>query len=498
MPEQDETSQGDRPALPAHAAAESSVEDVAVWNLGLSEEDDLERVMEYIGKEKGPFDSKSLARMLPNTARDLREGKVSAEQVAESLSAAYDHSTICMNGCEGEMHPLTYISHRISINAIPPSWRRNVQRERAGGNDPRYDFSCDLAAKLKEVGGGIPTGNDPRSCFTANIYSAMKQTCDAWAERMNQEYFNGRRGSFLRRCPTYRMSLEDVGRMLDGFLADIDSQTLFKDLMKAEDMKQKLLLAAKWISYGVLDTFKTCWECEAAEGEQDLQRCGRCAVALYCGRDCQVRAWKSGHKAKCALLKKHDASFREALRTIDETYERGGIIHGIRLSDELDYRVMNAMLFIPNPYSGTASEAVPGRAMKCFYENLGRVFRGEFWFYPDSDYLSLVDYKEKLERGSSTDLSELNYFISISVFLCFDYFGMTADHGAPDPTAETFGEGAVVNRIKQLFGMPMPAERFIELYKNSVKSEGDEDRRKKTRRQFRDSTSMELRKVFHK
>jgi hypothetical protein len=261
-------------------------------------------------------------------------------------------------------------------------------------------------------------------------------------------------------------------------------------------MKEKLRLAVEGISNGVLDTFKTCWECGAAEGQQDLQKCGRCTVALYCRRDCQLRAWKSGHKAKCALLKKRDASFRESLRTVDEAYERGGIIHGIHLSDELDYRVMNTMLFLPNPYSNTKTEAIPGPAMKFLYENLGRVARGEFWFHSDSD--SLIDYKEKLERRSSTDPPEIDYFVQLSVFLCYDYFGFSADQGAKDPTAECFEESAFVNRVKQLFGMPMPAERFIELYKNGFKSEGDEDNRKKNRRQFRDATSMEIRKELHK
>jgi hypothetical protein len=500
MPEQDETSEGDPPAHPA--AAESSEEDEAianaVWNLGLNEQDDLKRVMQEIDRQKGPFDSKSLARKLPNTARDLREGKVSAEQVAESLGAAYDRLTLFINGDNREMDLLTYISHRITIKTVLPSMRRNEQRERAGNDDPEYDFSCDLEAKVKEVGRGSPTGQDPRSSSTANFYSALKQTCEAWAERMDQQFFNGRRGSFLSRCPTYRMSLEEFGRMFDDFFVEANYQQMTKNLNKAEDMKQKLLLAAQGISNGVLDTFKTCWECGAAEGQQDLQKCGRCTVALYCRRDCQVRAWKSGHNAKCALLKKHDASFRESLRTVDEAHERGGIIHGIHLSDQLDYRLMKLMLVTSNPYSGTTAEAMLGPAMKFFYENLGRVARGVFWFYPDSD--SLVDYKEKLERRSSTDnpLTEYVYFIQLSEFLCYDFFGFAADHRAPDPTAESFKEGVFFNRAKQQFGMPMPAERFIELYKKGLKSEGDEDCRKKTRRQFRDATSMELRKQFHK
>jgi len=33
-----------------------------------------------------------------------------------------------------------------------------------------------------------------------------------------------------------------------------------------------------------------------------LKMCGRCKVAAYCSRDCQVAHWKQGHKGECAKL----------------------------------------------------------------------------------------------------------------------------------------------------------------------------------------------------
>lgn len=32
------------------------------------------------------------------------------------------------------------------------------------------------------------------------------------------------------------------------------------------------------------------------------QRCGRCKLARYCGREHQKRAWDSGHREECASL----------------------------------------------------------------------------------------------------------------------------------------------------------------------------------------------------
>ena len=41
---------------------------------------------------------------------------------------------------------------------------------------------------------------------------------------------------------------------------------------------------------------------EAAAGAPVFQRCGRCRFVWYCSRDCQAKAWKAGHKARCKWL----------------------------------------------------------------------------------------------------------------------------------------------------------------------------------------------------
>lgn len=46
-----------------------------------------------------------------------------------------------------------------------------------------------------------------------------------------------------------------------------------------------------------------CWHCNAMETEERrFLRCAKCNVAFYCGKECQVAAWKSGHKAPCKKL----------------------------------------------------------------------------------------------------------------------------------------------------------------------------------------------------
>lgn len=53
---------------------------------------------------------------------------------------------------------------------------------------------------------------------------------------------------------------------------------------------------------------KTCAGCDAAAA---LQKCARCEVAYYCGRDCQKADWTARHRAVCSKLKRGRAAFGE-------------------------------------------------------------------------------------------------------------------------------------------------------------------------------------------
>ena len=34
-------------------------------------------------------------------------------------------------------------------------------------------------------------------------------------------------------------------------------------------------------------------------GEKKFQKCAKCQPVRYCGRDCQLKHWKAGHKKEC-------------------------------------------------------------------------------------------------------------------------------------------------------------------------------------------------------
>jgi hypothetical protein len=63
---------------------------------------------------------------------------------------------------------------------------------------------------------------------------------------------------------------------------------------------QKKLELAK-IQVG--DKFKNnCYHCGTVN-EKALKKCGKCARARYCSRECQVEDWAMGHKVLCLPLK---------------------------------------------------------------------------------------------------------------------------------------------------------------------------------------------------
>ena len=136
------------------------------------------------------------------------------------------------------------------------------------------------------------------------------------------------------------------------------------------------------------------------------------------------------------------------------------------------------------PYSGT-SEENQQPSMKNFYDNLGRVFRGEWWFYEDTDG---VAYQEVVSSHSHDE--EFHYFMMLCVFMCYDYFA--------DDTLPHFTDSSFVMRKSDKFGAAMPSARFIEIYSSERAAEDSIDRfrlRRETRNNCIRRTSIES---FHK
>ncbi len=46
-----------------------------------------------------------------------------------------------------------------------------------------------------------------------------------------------------------------------------------------------------------------CGYCKKPQGSAKFDFCSACKKVYYCSKDCQVKDWKTGHKAQCAALK---------------------------------------------------------------------------------------------------------------------------------------------------------------------------------------------------
>lgn len=77
-------------------------------------------------------------------------------------------------------------------------------------------------------------------------------------------------------------------------------QKLFDKGFMPKCMKGSLHNAADRIAEGGHEAKMVCWEC--SQVCEELKNFGKCEIAQYCSRDCQVKVWKEGHKRKCSVL----------------------------------------------------------------------------------------------------------------------------------------------------------------------------------------------------
>jgi len=158
------------------------------------------------------------------------------------------------------------------------------------------------------------------------------------------------------------------------------------------------------------------------------------------------------------------------------------IVDGLTLSEEIDYKVLAMAYVMESPYSGTWAENQQP-SMKSFYDNLGRVFRGEWWFYDDTDEAA---YRE----ACTSHEEESDYFLVLCLFMCYDYF-------ADGTSLPQFTESSYVMLMRDDFGAAMPATRFNELYASGRAAKGSTDRFR-LRRETRNDCIHEFMERFHK
>ena len=72
----------------------------------------------------------------------------------------------------------------------------------------------------------------------------------------------------------------------------------------------------------VPESDRLCFHCGTApQNNTKLSKCGKCQVAGYCQRDCQVQDWKKSHKSACATYKRLGSEMRGLYNAPDAAAE---------------------------------------------------------------------------------------------------------------------------------------------------------------------------------
>jgi hypothetical protein len=175
---------------------------------------------------------------------------------------------------------------------------------------------------------------------------------------------------------------------------------------------------------------------------------------------------------------------------------------------DVDYAFLQMFLERRSPFTGTEIEnEINGPNMRIFYQNLARVVRGEWWFYPPSETLSLKEYDARLRRlpHANIEHEERVVFQDFMYFLAFDYvdYGKKSFAGCIVPDDYVFNmicytnNRSVAKRNEQHLGLKMPAKRFVSLYKGGSLP-GDLRGKKSAKRQWKGAVQVTFRKLFHK
>jgi hypothetical protein len=437
--------------------------------------DDLEQTLDWIEKG-GRLDAKRLAKRLPpHTARGLVDGSTDPTALADTLAnclkertEAAGYGTVRLaggigpgpGGSAGETEQrakvLDLLGYVFTLQALTPL--------ACDDEDLEYEFYCDFKESFLHAMVDCQHSSEPgEDLLTKNVKQAFDKTCLSWEGRLTARFLRGQpRGAFRRSCKLFNASLEDFGRVLqEDFHSKADFGTdRVNAAVNAERRSRELKMAVFGISEGHDQVTKTCWECNNATLKK-INKCGGCSVALYCGRACQVKAWKSGHKKACQYLKEKNEILRDSLNAVDAAHV-SGVLDGLQLRASWDYKLLSMLCTMPSPYVGASWEHKLGEpSMKVFYENMGRVISGEWWLYDDTP--SVSEYLEFREANGKTTEEETFYLFVLGTFLSFDYFKHVSD---PEVVTSMFDSTSFLMRSSEKFGISMPADVFLQMYKN--------------------------------
>jgi hypothetical protein len=226
----------------------------------INELDDIKTAVKWM--LKGRVDTKGFTKYFPHTSQDLRDGKVTPEQVTDGLSAVYATRE-------------TKLCQFVVMVALPTEFFRFLSTRRTRG-DVCSAFYSDLKSNYTER---IEKDITPQNSSIL-LQQSFDEVCEQRADRLDIILFRGRRGTFLNKCPLYDITPDSFHELVMSIpnANETDGQEDFRVC--------SILCATRNVVVGLQDLKRTCWEC--GNLSKDLKHCSKCSTAKYCSRECQV------------------------------------------------------------------------------------------------------------------------------------------------------------------------------------------------------------------
>jgi len=425
-----------------------------------------EEVLSSWAHKSDKIHGKAFAKKLPEATKKLREGQIHDDDLASDLMKKAMIRKLSESNClddgpkihrkdkDDAVDPLIFIFEGLGKHAIPNDRHAALRKEFVF--HMFMEFSKYMEANVWNEADKKKREKIAMRANEQPIQRVFDEVCHKFKAQIINECYEGKEELFRAQCTGYNASREQFHAAMIQLMRSADTSAgLFGE---AAALQGNIAMAASQVERGVDKTKTNCWECGKEGG---VQKCSSCVAARYCGRECQVKAWRGGHKKFCAELKNIFAEYEENMRSVDEALANPAAHenkYSFKPSLAFDYFLAELVTFNPRLFPTKLPHGVSSPSMKSFYENVSRVVAGRLWIYPEAVTGHPVEWK-KCQADSKT--APDNRMMAVCEALSYDYSGtsnpsatMLQMHG-PDFVKACHGKA-----------LPLPSE-FLSIYLNT-------------------------------
>lgn len=353
------------------------------------------------------WNPRKLSKACPLATSALRYGPWTHEEVAAAMSGVvYKHC------CDDQIdYPSTSFNMLAdvvipTVDDIQEEAKRKTMREKLVLL-MRLNFS--------------KNGNEYEE-IVENIQRAFKRAISKQKKTLVAECYDTDDSAFLETCRPFVNSIAEYEDATSKLLMT----SPFGKIHQGQASLAELLIPTLRVIEQNLDISKNhCWECEKLVGDgtlicPEIMICSRCKAARYCGKECQHKAWKEGHRKACRSLKHAYQNYLRNVKLVNQAHEdpqAHAVRYGMTVgSKHCDYTMVASLCDFPvSPAFGEAN-------MAAFFENLGRVKAGKLWIYPElaTNETVLLDGFDVAQESRSWEDREEDFW-TLCECLAYDY-----------------------------------------------------------------------------